>query len=199
MPSFISGVLKVLDKHSIKYCDDIVKIITPLGFLGTAEYFIKEFNLEYDVNDLVEIFKDNMREDYFYKIPAKNNVIETLKVLKERGDSLNVLTASPHVTLDACLKRLGIYDLFENVWSCDDFSTTKADPGIYKRVAEKLDKETSEILFLDDNIFANQTGKQANMKTCGVYDESSSDMVEKMKETCDFYIYDFVELQGIEF
>ena len=199
MPSFISGVLKMLDKHSIKYSDDIIKTITPLGFLGTAEYFIKEFKLDYGAEELVELFKANMRNEYFYKIPAKSNVVETLKKLKARGDSLNVLTASPHVTLDACLKRLGLFDLFDNVWSCDDFSTTKTNPEIYKQVAERLRKQTSEVLFLDDNIFANQTAKLANMKSCGVYDESSSDMVDKMKEACDFYIFDFNELLEIEF
>ena len=58
MPSFIAGVLKVLDEYSVKYNDDIIKIITPLGFLGTAEYFIKEFNLNYGGEELVEIFID---------------------------------------------------------------------------------------------------------------------------------------------
>ena len=199
MPSFIAGVLKVLDEHSVKYNDDIIKIITPLGFLGTAEYFIKEFNLNYGGEELVEIFKANMRDEYFYRIPAKSNVVETLKKLKERGASLNVLTASPHITLDACLKRLGIFDLFDNVWSCDDFSTTKANPGIYKAVAKKLGKQTSEVLFLDDNIFANQTAIKANMKSCGVFDESSKDMVEQMKKICDYYIFDFTELLDLEF
>ena len=41
-----------------------------------------------------------------------------LKSLKEKGADLNVLTASPHSMLDVCLKRLGIYDIFTNVWSC---------------------------------------------------------------------------------
>ena len=112
---------------------------------------------------------------------------------------INVLTASPYVTLDACLKRLGLYELFDNVWSCDDFSTTKTNPEIYKKVAEKLGKKPSEVLFLDDNIFANLTAKLAGMKSCGVYDQSSSDMVDKMKQACDFYIFDFSELVNLEF
>ena len=199
MPAFVSGVLKVLDDNSIKYSDDIVKTITPLGLLGTANYFKKEFNLDYTTEEIIELFKQNMLGEYFYNIPAKKNVVKTLKALKERGDSLNVLTASPHVTLDACLKRLELYNLFDNVWSCDDFSTTKANPKIYEQVAEKLGKKTNEILFLDDNIFANQTAKSANMLSCGVYDDSSSDMVEEMKKTCDFYIFDFTKLLDLEF
>ena len=197
MPSFISGVLKELDKYNCKYNDDIIKIITPLGFAGTADYFIKAFGLDTNTEELVQAFKANMENDYFYNIPAKSNVIRVLKELKENGASLNVLTASPHVTLDACLKRLGMFDLFDNVWSCDDFSTTKADPEIYRSVAEKLGVRVGDVLFLDDNLNADITAKSAGMKVCGVFDESSADYIEQMKSACDYYIYDFEELLEI--
>ena len=198
MPSFISGVLKELDKNGCKYNDDIIKIITPLGFVGTADYFIKAFGLTINADELVQAFKTNMENDYFYNIPAKSNVIRVLGELKANGSSLNILTASPHITLDACLKRLGIFDLFDNVWSCEDFSTTKADPEIYRAVAKRLKVDVGDILFLDDNLNADITAKAAGMKVCGVFDESSADYVDRMRSACDFYIYDFSELSEIE-
>lgn len=197
MPSFTAGVIKELDKNNCKYCDDVIKTITPLGLNGTAEYFIKTFGLKLSANELVKAFKDNMANDYFYLIPAKRNVIKVLKKLKDNGASLNILTASPHVTLDACLKRLEIFDLFDNVWSCEDFKTTKANPEIYKMVAKKLNVNVKDVLFLDDNLNANLTAKTAGMKVCGVFDESSIDYVDQMKSICDFYIYDFEELLKI--
>lgn len=198
MPAFIAGVLKELDKNNCKYNDDLIKTITPLGFAGTADYFIKTFALNATVEELIQAFKDNMANEYFYNIPAKSNVIKVLKQLKEKGASLNVLTASPHITLDACLKRLKIFDLFDNVWSCDDFSTTKANPEIYKMVAKKLNVNVKDVLFLDDNLNANLTAKSAGIKVCGVFDESSADYIEQMKNACDFYIYDFNELLEIK-
>ena len=198
MPSFIAGVLKELDKNNCQYNDDIIKIITPLGFAGTADYFIKTFGLDLSIEELVSAFKNNIADDYFYNIPAKSSVVKVLKQLKTEGVSLNVLTASPHVTLDACLKRLKIFDLFDNVWSCDDFSTTKANPEIYKLVAQKLNVNVKDVLFLDDNINANLTAKAAGMNACGVFDESSADYIEEMKVACDFYIYDFEELLQIK-
>ena len=135
---------------------------------------------------------------YFNHIPAKKNVISVLRELKARGANLNVLTASPHITLDACLKRLGIYDLFTNVWSCDDFNTTKANPEIYKMAAEKLGERVENVLFLDDNLGADQTAKTAGMMVCGVYDESSKDYVEEIKAATDYYIYDFLELLDLD-
>lgn len=128
----------------------------------------------------------------------KKSVAEVLKKLKENGASLNVLTASPHVTLDPCLKRLGLYDLFDNVWSCDDFNTTKADPEIYRMAAEKMGKSVEEILFLDDNYNADKTAKSAGMKVCGVYDDSSKEYEEEIRSICDYYIYDFAQLIDLE-
>ena len=199
MPSFIKGMLKILDENNVSYGEDIVKIITPLGFNGTADYFLKEFGLKMTKSQLLEQMQENMINDYLYSIPAKNNVLETLNTLKKQGAGLNVLTASPHVTLDACLKRVGLYELFDNVWSCEDFNTTKADPNIYKMVADKLKVNVCEVLFLDDNINADKTAKQAGMKVCGVFDSSSKDCVEEMKATCDYYIFDMKELLEIGF
>ncbi len=193
MPTYVSAMLRILDENSISYDKHIVKIITPLGLIGTAEYFV-ELGINKPKEEIILLMKEYMAEAYFYHIPAKNNVIPVLKELKKKGSNLNVLTASPHITLDACLKRLGIYDLFTNVWSCDDFHTTKADPDIYRMAAEKIGESIENILFLDDNFNADKTAKSAGMLVCGVYDDSSKDYVDDIKGITDYYIYDFEEL-----
>lgn len=63
--------------------------------------------------------------------------------------------------------------------------------------AEKIGKDVSEILFLDDNFNADKTAHTAGMKVCGVYDESSKDSVDEIKSVTDHYIYDFSELLEI--
>ena len=135
-----------------------------------------------------------MQDAYINTIEAKSNVKETLLSLLKRGHSLNILTASPHAVLDPCLKRLGIFDLFDNVWSCTDFGTTKADPEIYRAAARLMGKEPEDVIFLDDNVFSDATAKKAGCEVIGVYDESSSDYVDEMRRVCDSYIFDFSEL-----
>ena len=197
MPTYISAMLRILDENNISYGDDIIKIITPLGIGGAADYFINSMGINTPKDELMDLMKSYMKEEYFNTIPAKDNVISVLKELKARGDSLNVLTASPHLTLDACLKRLGIFDLFENVWSCDDFNTTKANPKIYVMAANKLNKRVDEVWFLDDNLSADTTAKTAGMKVCGVYDDSSKDYTDEIKAIADYYIYNFSELLSL--
>lgn len=196
MPSYIAAMLRILDENNIKYEKDIVKIITPLGYAGTAEYY-KKLGVTQSKNEMIKAMKNYAYDEYAYNIQAKENVISVLIELKNKGAKLNILTASPHTVLDPCLKRLGIFDLFDNVWSCDDFQTTKANPEIYVMAAERTGKPIDEILFLDDNYNADKTAKSAGMKVCGVYEESSAEYANEIKDVSDYYIYNFSELLDI--
>ena len=199
MPTFCSCMLRILDENHVPYPDDITKTITPLGLNGTAAYFIDVLGFDMPKEKLMGVMKDYMLDAYFYTIPLKANVEPALRELRSRGASLNILTASPHITLDACLKRLGLWELFDNIWSCDDFDTTKADPNIYVRAAEKMGASAEDVLFLDDNLNADMTAKSAGMMVCGVYDDSSKDYVAQMKAANDYYIFDFKELPDLDF
>ena len=149
MPTFAEVMLRILDENGIKYGKDIIKIITPLGYNGTAELFIK-MGVDMTADALVKKMIGYIVFEYENNIPAKDTVIESLQKMRARGDSLNVLTASPHEALDPCLKRLGIWELFDNVWSCDDFNTSKSNPQIYSMAADRLGKCVGEVIFVDD-------------------------------------------------
>ena len=146
---------------------------------------------------ILECMGRRMVEAYTYRVPAKNHVVSVLQQLKQRGCSLNVLTASPHLTMDPCLKRLGIDGLFDHIWSCEDFGMNKANPQIYHFAAEKMGVPVGEVLFLDDNPNADRAARQAGMKVCAVYDDFTAEFAEEMKRDNDYYIEDFEELLKI--
>lgn len=193
MPAYVSVMKTILDENNIPYGEDLVKIITPLGYGGTAKYFI-ELGLDMPEEKIVALMQERAKNEYENNIPAKPNVVSVVRELKSRGADLNILTASPHSMLDPCLKRLGIFELFTNVWSCEDFGTTKADPDIYREAAKRIGRPIEEILFLDDNYNADKVAKSTGIAVCGVYDESSAEYVEEIKAICDMYINDFSEL-----
>jgi HAD superfamily hydrolase (TIGR01509 family) len=193
MPAFVSVMKRILDEHNIPYGSDLVKIITPLGYAGTARYF-RQLGLNRSEDELIALMNQYALPEYQYRIPAKDTVIDTLIQLKAQGADLNILTASPHSMLDPCLTRLGIFDLFNHVWSCDDFNTTKVDPNIYKMAADRIGKPVDQILFLDDNYNADKTAKAAGMAVCGVYDDSSAEYEAEIRGITDRYIYRFSEL-----
>ena len=155
MPYWSKIMMDILNESKVKYPENILDIVCPLGYKGTAEYFINVLGLNAKVDDLVKQMTSQAHYNYINVIPLKEGVKDFLLRAKEKGISLNVLTASPHPMLDPCLKRVGVYDLFDNVWSCEDFLTTKTDPVIYDKVANKLvhtmDFSKTPIEQLDDS------------------------------------------------
>lgn len=193
MPVYGVTMVRFLDERNIKYSDNIREIVTPLGYMGTAEYF-KELGVAMSVEEIVAALKEEIKKEYENNIPAKKNVVSTLTALKNRGARLNVLSASPREFITCCLRRLGVLNLFENVWSSDDFNTKKTDLQIYKQAAQRLGVSTEEIIFLDDNYMALKTAKSAGMHVYGVYDETSKNREEDMRLLSEKYIKDFSEL-----
>jgi len=197
MPTYAAMMLGILEENHIPHEKDIIKVTTPLGYIKTAELF-HDMGLDQPAEQILATMNERAVKAYTYDVPEKAHVIDALRRLKARGDDLNVLTASPHAMLDPCLKRLGMYDLFTHVWSCDDFGLTKADPKIYHMAAARIGRPVEEIWFLDDNLGADTTAKAAGMRVCGVYDASSAEYMQEMKRVCDAYIEDFSEIDSLD-
>lgn len=193
MQQWSRKMLHILDENNIAYPPDVIKIITPLGDRGTAEYF-RSLGVKLSVGEILALMDSYAMEEYAHKIPAKPYVRETLLRLKSEGHSLNVLTSSPHKMLDVCLKRLGLYDLFDNVLSSDDFSFTKSEPEIYYETVRRIGADIGDCVFLDDNYNAVSAAKKVGLKTIGVYDDTSVEFEGEMRALCDGYIKDFSEI-----
>lgn len=191
MPSWAGKMLNILNRCQVSYPADLIKLITPLGDLGTAKYFAEELGVKLSIPQMLDMMDEYALPKYRDEIVLKEGVAEYLRFLKEQGCSLNVLTASPHKMVDVCLKRNGIYDLFDNVWSCDDFGTTKSDPGIYKEAVKRIGVELGDAVFFDDNIGAVKTAVEAGLYTVAVYDPSGADFADQLAETADVYIESF--------
>lgn len=191
MPAWAGGILQILDDNGVSYPDNIVEIITPLGNAGSINYLIDTLGLKLSFDEVFAEMRKFFLPKYLYEISIKPGVKDFLEKLSAQGVSLNVLTASSHDTLDPCLKRVGIFDLFDNVWSCDDFDKTKTDPEIYNCAVSLLGVEKSKVAFFDDNIGAVKTAKKAGLYTVAVYDESSDGVKDEMKQIADTYIDSF--------
>ena len=186
-------MLQVLDTRGVPYGEDIIKVITPLGMQGTVQHFISmgmqgtEEEILADINKILTSY-------YLNVIPLKESVQRCLEEMKAAGFGLHVLTASPHRWLDPCLARCGVLQLFDNVWSSDDFGMSKTNPEIYRQVADRIGADVTEITFLDDNINADKGALASGVRVIGVFDPSSADTEAEMRAVCHGYVRDFAEL-----
>ena len=194
MPCWSEKMLNILEKNQIDYPKDIIKQITPLGDLGTAKYFREVLHVNLSVEEMIKQMDAFALPKYRDTIVLKEGVADYLKLLRENGCSVNVLTASPHKMVDVCLKRNGIFHLFDHVFTCNDFGLTKSDVRIYEEAVRRIGAEMSRTAFFDDNINAIRTAAKAGLFTVGVYDKSGEEFEEQMKEASDVYVKSFVGL-----
>lgn len=199
MPYWSRAQLRLLQEQGIAYPDDIIARVTPLGNTGAMHYYREQLGMQISVEQGLSRSIELTLADYRDVIPLKDGVEAFLREAKAQGYSLHVLTASPHDTLDPCLKRLGIYDRFDNVWSCVDFATTKSDPAIYIAAAERIGTTVENCVFFDDNIHAVKTAMAAGMLSVGVHDLSGESFANELRKSADRYIISFADVVGHEF
>ena len=194
MPVAVKIVLDFLTEQGISYPDGIVKTLTPLGFKGIAEYYVSHFGVKMPPEEIYACFTKKLSRAYAHEIPLKSDVRETLLALKAQGASLNVLTASPHVFTDVCLQNNGVYALFDNVWSAEDFGMRKSNADLYTKIAARFYAQMKDIVMIDDSLDVIQTAKNAGALTVGIYDGAWEKEWSAMQKTAHFHITEFPQL-----
>ena len=131
--------------------------------------------LEGTVEEIVHRIEEKLVEQYAHHIRLKEGVDAYLRKRKAEGAQLYVLTASPHIVTDICLQQNGVYDLFDGVWSVEDYGIAKGDVRVYEAVAQRIGCRTQDITFFDDNITALTTGKAAGCYCVAVFDRHTEE------------------------
>jgi len=193
MPRYAAGILSVLEDEGIPYSPDLIGVLTPLGYTKSAELY-QTMGVHGTVEEIVRRIENKLVEQYANYIPLKEGVGDYLRKRKTEGAKLYVLTASPHIVTDVCLKHNGVYDLFDAVWSVEDYGIAKGDVRVYEAVAERIGCHTEDISFFDDNVTALSTGKRAGCYTIAVYDRHSEEAFAALCAHGDMHIRSFAEL-----
>ena len=193
MDEWAAKMLSILKSGGVPYPENIIQTITPLGDRKTAELF-REMGVKGSTEEIIERMNSYAYEAYSKRIKLKPFVSEFLHKLCQNGHVCAVLTASPHVTTDICLKHNGVFGLFEKIYSVNDFGLVKSQPEIYFKAAEGLGADISEITFFDDNAAALSAAKTAGLECIGVYDKYSDSDTDKIKKLADRYVKSFGEL-----
>ena len=197
MPYFTKGMLSIADEAGIEYDDNLIKILTPLGYTKSAEYYVNELGVQDTVSNIVKRIEKKLVYEYANNIYLKPGVLNYLKKLRDEGTSLYVLTASPHIVTDACLKHNGVqgtFHWFEQVWSVEDFKLSKSDTPIFFEVAKTIGCEMSDVHYFDDSLIALKNAQAAGYITYGVYDAHTEEEVETMKGLSNTVVMTFEDL-----
>ncbi|KEI94489.1 HAD family hydrolase [Clostridium botulinum A2B7 92] len=183
-----------LNKRNIKVPQDLKDKIETLTFEEGANFFKKNFKLKESQEEILKEWHNMVIKEYSHNIKLKNNVRDFLIKLKNKGVKLAIATSNTPELTKLVLENNKILDLFDSITTISEVNRNKTFPDIYLLCAEKLKLPAEKCAVFEDILPAIKSAKAAKMKTIGIYDDSSKDDENKIKEISDYYIYDYKEL-----
>lgn len=151
----------------------------------TDNMSLEEFT--YIANSMVEI-------GYYDEVQVKPGVVEFIQKLKAKNIPIVLATATDRHLVKAALKRNGISEYFDEIFTCNELQCTKQTTTIYDAANEFLGTPKSETYIFEDTMTPIKTLSTSEYKVVGVYDKWSAKKADEIKKLVDFYVENLNEL-----
>lgn len=171
--------------------DDLEDIIESMTLQESASYFKKKYDLDEDAEEIIKQVLDFIEDKYLNEIPLKKGVKKFLEKVNSQGYKMCILTTSEKSQAVGALKRTGVLDLFDEVYTDRDFNLSKKDPQIYIKACEKMGESPSDTVVFEDALYAVESAKKTGCAVVGVYDEYSKGDWDKIISIADKAIKNF--------
>ena len=165
-----------------------------LGGHEIPYYFQSEYDLRESagtilggINNLLEFF-------YFNIAPLKAGALDVLEFFRRNGAKMCIATATDRSLIEPALKRCGVLDFVERIYTCSEEATNKRSPDIYIRAAGFLDAPVEKTLVFEDALYAIKTAKNAGFPVVAIYDDDACDQCDEIESLCDCYIRSWEDL-----
>ena len=171
--------------------DDLEDVIESMTLQESASYFKKKYDLDEDTEEIIKEVLDFIEDKYLNEIPLKKGVKKFLEKVYSQGYKMCILTTSEKSQAIGALKRPGVLDLFDEVYTDRDFNLSKKDPQIYIKTCEKMGESPSDTVVFEDALYAVESAKKTKCTVVGVYDEYSKGDWDKIISIADNAIKNF--------
>lgn len=132
--------------------DKLMNTFFGKNLTGIEEILRNAFGIDEEAVKIVE-----GRQEYYraylgeHGAPLKPGLIEILEYLKSKKIPAVVCTSTDKVTGERLLKKVGVYDYFDDFVYGDMVTRTKPDPQGFLMAAEAIGMDPSECLVIEDS------------------------------------------------
>lgn len=172
------------------------EILFAMSMEQGAEYLKKHYDLEESINEINEGLEKMLEDYYFYEVLPKPGAKEILTLLKNENIRTVAATSSPRIHIEKALKRNGLLNYIEKIFTTGELKVSKHSPNIYNAAADFMSLKPEETLVFEDSLYALNTAKKAGYVTVGVFDDKGESNQEGLKKTADLYLTDLNMFQN---
>lgn len=179
---------RYLKTKGITVSEEQRKLLGTMLLHDMSNYFIDHFGFTMTVDEIVAEIDSMVEDSYFYDVEVKPGIPELLQELRERGVKMCVATASDRYLVESALKRTGILNFFDRVFTCGEYNVDKKTPDIFEIALESLGTPKSETYVFEDTLTSVKTVKDAGFPLVAVRDKWSEKHRDQIKALADFYV-----------
>lgn len=185
---------KFMGERNIPITPEFTEKIKLLNFEKGAEYVVQEYGLSETKEEVMKLWFDMAMDAYANDILLKEYAREYLYFLKKKGYKLAVATSSDEILFKPCLKRNGIYDLFDTFTQAKEVERGKNYPDIYLKAAQKTGVAPDKCIVFEDVLGAVRAAKSGGFFVVAVADELSVSDEDEIRRCADVFISSYKEL-----
>jgi HAD superfamily hydrolase (TIGR01509 family) len=154
-----------------------------------AAYLKSAYGLDLSEQEIKDGILGVIRDFYFYQAQLKPGAGEFLAQMKAREIPMYIATSSNREHIRAAFERLGVYNYFDGLITCEEAGAGKSDPRIFLLAADRMGLEPADIFVFEDVIHAIRTANSAGFVTAGVFDPASSDDNAAIRQESGLYLH----------
>lgn len=164
--------------------------IRTMSLYQSACYIRETYSLSLSIEQIMAGINQTVENCYFYEVQPKKNVGLFLQQLRDAGIRMCIATATDRYQIEAALKRCGMADFFDGIFTCSEIGHGKDEPVIFRTAMAFLGTDRSNTVVFEDALHAVQTAKADGFLTVGVSDPYIPEQKD-LREICDCYLTDF--------
>ncbi len=181
-----------------EYTPDLQEAIEGMSFHETAAYFKERYQIQDSIEQMMADWNEMARETYRTKTPLKPGVLRLLRLAREAGIKLGVVTSnSPELTREV-LRATKVEPFFDVICTSVDVERGKPDPECYLTAAVKLHVAPEDCLVFEDMRMGIQAAHRAGMRVCAVADAFSEKDREEKQRMADYFVESMEEVAAWE-
>jgi haloacid dehalogenase superfamily, subfamily IA, variant 3 with third motif having DD or ED len=180
--------VEYLKKKKINFPPELERLLVKMGSMESAEYLRVKFNLVESAEEIKNEFDREMTYRYENCIRLKPGVLEVLQRLTDMGVGFCAATATDRGLIEKPLIRLGIYEMFAGILTCQEVGYNKTHPNIWREGLAILHTTRDNTVVVEDNIQAVRTAKADGFTVYAVYDETAEDEKQMLQVLADRYL-----------
>ncbi len=166
-----------------------------LSLREACELFRRQYDFQASVDELIDSVNSTI-EHMYAEVEPKRGAIDFLHLLHERGISVAVATATDRYLIESTLRRFGLENVIDAVFTCNEVGVGKQSPKIYDTACVYFGADKSNSVIFEDALYAVRTAKKFGYTVVGIADPTERDP-EAMRELCDYYLDSFENAEEV--